>query len=346
MPVAETVDVYELSVEPDLSELETQLVTPVAPQRERPAPKAVPAAPSRRRTQGGRERSGCRGRREWRPPQEGQACREGREDEAAPRQGQAQPPVGSERVGDLRSESMRVRRTGRQARRSRRQEDQAAAERHEGPGDLSVMTLMANLRRRRLGRLRSARGSTLIEAALITPLLLLLTFSIVDFGALLYIYLSLESGVSQATRFAITNTATPGMTREQSIMAAMRTATPTLTLPDSAFTFSFMPPGASRLGQRRRRRPRRHRQGHGQLHVEHHDPPHPAVLHRRPDQRPSRIGDEERGDMELKQRLTNHRGQSLVEFALIMPFILLVALGVIEVGLCTARSARRHEADA
>lgn len=36
--------------------------------------------------------------------------------------------------------------------------------------------------------------------------------------------------------------------------------------------------------------------------------------------------------MELKQRVSNHRGQSLVEFALIMPFILLVALGVIEVG--------------
>jgi hypothetical protein len=44
-PVAETVEVYELSVEPDLSELETQLITPVAPQRERPAPKTVPAAP-------------------------------------------------------------------------------------------------------------------------------------------------------------------------------------------------------------------------------------------------------------------------------------------------------------
>jgi Flp pilus assembly protein TadG len=104
---------------------------------------------------------------------------------------------------------------------------------------------MAKLRRRRLSRLRSARGSTLIEAAVITPLLLLLTFSIVDFGALLYIYLALESGVSQATRFAITNTAVAGMTREQSIMNAMRTATPTLTLPDTAFTFSFMAPNTS-----------------------------------------------------------------------------------------------------
>lgn len=36
--------------------------------------------------------------------------------------------------------------------------------------------------------------------------------------------------------------------------------------------------------------------------------------------------------MELKQRLSNHRGQSLIEFALIMPLILLLALGVIEVG--------------
>lgn len=34
----------------------------------------------------------------------------------------------------------------------------------------------------------------------------------------------------------------------------------------------------------------------------------------------------------MRQQLTSHRGQSLVEFALIMPLILLVALGVIEVG--------------
>ena len=35
--------------------------------------------------------------------------------------------------------------------------------------------------------------------------------------------------------------------------------------------------------------------------------------------------------MELKQRLASARGQSLLEFALIMPLILLVALGVVEV---------------
>jgi Flp pilus assembly protein TadG len=103
---------------------------------------------------------------------------------------------------------------------------------------------MTKIPRPGLKRFRSARGSTLVEAALITPLLLLLTFSIVDFGAILYIYLTLESGVSQATRYAVTNQATPGMTREEAIRAAMRQATPTLSLPDAAFTFSFMPPGA------------------------------------------------------------------------------------------------------
>jgi Flp pilus assembly protein TadG len=107
------------------------------------------------------------------------------------------------------------------------------------------MTLMASICRRRFGRLRSSRGSTLVEAALITPLLLLLTFSIVDFGALLYIFLSLESGVSQATRYAVTGAGSPGLTREQSIIAAMRQATPTITLDDGAFAFSHMRPNTS-----------------------------------------------------------------------------------------------------
>jgi Flp pilus assembly protein TadG len=104
---------------------------------------------------------------------------------------------------------------------------------------------MPNTHTRRFGRFGSSRGATLVEAAFITPLLLLLTFSVMDFGALLYVYLSLESGVSQATRFAVTNVSTPGMTREQSIMNAMRQATPTLTIADTDFTFTFMPPGAS-----------------------------------------------------------------------------------------------------
>jgi hypothetical protein len=93
-------------------------------------------------------------------------------------------------------------------------------------------------------RLRDARGATLVEAAIITPLLLLLTFAIIDFGWLFFVHLSLESGVSQATRYGITGQTMPGLTRTDSIKAVMRDATPTLTIPDESFTFSHLSGGA------------------------------------------------------------------------------------------------------
>src|SRR5437762_7563857 len=88
----------------------------------------------------------------------------------------------------------------------------------------------------------NSQGTSLVEAAIITPLLLLLTFAIVDFGALFYVYMALENGVSVATRFAITgNTLTaPGgaaLSRTESIKLAMRRATPTLTIGDGDFGF-------------------------------------------------------------------------------------------------------------
>jgi Flp pilus assembly protein TadG len=104
---------------------------------------------------------------------------------------------------------------------------------------------------RRLRRLSDAKGVNLVEAAIMTPLLLLLTFGIVDFSSLFYVYLALENGVSQATRYGVTgqqmtdpNSGAP-MSRSDSIIAAMRTATPTLTIPDSAFSFSHIPPGGT-----------------------------------------------------------------------------------------------------
>jgi Flp pilus assembly protein TadG len=96
-----------------------------------------------------------------------------------------------------------------------------------------------------LRRIRDTKGNAILEAAIITPLLLLLTFSIIDFGALFYVYLALENGVSQATRYGVTNTlmddpSNPGtpLSRTDSIKTAMRLATPTLTIDDSAFTFA------------------------------------------------------------------------------------------------------------
>ena len=92
----------------------------------------------------------------------------------------------------------------------------------------------------------------MLEAAIITPLLLLLTFAIVDLGTMFSVYLALENGVSQATRFAVTGNLAPDpnnagqmLSRASSIIAAMRDATPTLTIPDQAFTFSHLPQGAA-----------------------------------------------------------------------------------------------------
>ena len=99
-------------------------------------------------------------------------------------------------------------------------------------------------------RVRDTAGTSALEAAIITPLLLLLTLSIVDFGALFYVYLALENGVSQATRYGVTgnlmaNPLNPStnLSRDESIKLAMRQATPTLTIPDAAFSFSSMAAG-------------------------------------------------------------------------------------------------------
>ena len=69
-----------------------------------------------------------------------------------------------------------------------------------------------------------------------------------------YVYVSLENGVSQATRYAVTGNTMddpdnpgPTLSAKASIKAAMRQATPTITIPDTTFTFSHMAP-AARLG--------------------------------------------------------------------------------------------------
>jgi len=101
-------------------------------------------------------------------------------------------------------------------------------------------------------QLRGEKGATILEAAIVTPILLLLTFSIIDFASLFYVYLALENGASQATRYAVTGNQmddpnNPGtkLSRPDSIKMAMRNATPTIALADTAFSFSHLPVGAS-----------------------------------------------------------------------------------------------------
>jgi hypothetical protein len=98
--------------------------------------------------------------------------------------------------------------------------------------------------RRRLRRLaRDTSGTNLVEAAIVTPLLLFLTFSLIEFATVFFVYLALENGVTQATRAGVTGNGGPG--RAAALMSAMRAATPALTIPDGAFTFSHLPPGAA-----------------------------------------------------------------------------------------------------
>jgi Flp pilus assembly protein TadG len=101
-----------------------------------------------------------------------------------------------------------------------------------------------------LRRLRGDKGTTLVEAAIITPLLFLLTFALIDFASMMYVYLALENGVSVATRYAVTGNVEappsgPPLTRENSIVWAMQQATPTLTVNASDITFSSMAPGGA-----------------------------------------------------------------------------------------------------
>jgi Flp pilus assembly protein TadG len=86
-------------------------------------------------------------------------------------------------------------------------------------------------------RTRDPKGTSLVEAAFITPLMLLLTFAMVDFSTMFYVYLSLENGVSQAARYGVTGNTMGVLSREDSIRTAMRNATPALTLNDAAFVF-------------------------------------------------------------------------------------------------------------
>jgi hypothetical protein len=104
---------------------------------------------------------------------------------------------------------------------------------------------MKKLLRRSLGRLHADEGSNLVEAALLLPLLLALTFAIVEFALVFYTYLALENGVSEATRYGITGASIASMSREDSIKSILHDATPTLTIPDAAITFSHLERGGS-----------------------------------------------------------------------------------------------------
>ena len=89
-------------------------------------------------------------------------------------------------------------------------------------------------------RLRHTTGQSLVEAALALPMLLVVTFAIIDFAWFLSSHMALQNGVSEAARYGITGNQMPGLTRTESIKSVMRSATPTLQIADQDFAFSHL----------------------------------------------------------------------------------------------------------
>jgi Flp pilus assembly protein TadG len=105
--------------------------------------------------------------------------------------------------------------------------------------------------RRKLMHRDSERGQAIVETAFVLILVLFLSFGIIDFSTLFYVYLTLENGVSQATRYGITGqtmTDPDGnpYNHIDSIKAAMQNATPSLTFTSSnpQYTFEHLVSGA------------------------------------------------------------------------------------------------------
>jgi Flp pilus assembly protein TadG len=84
---------------------------------------------------------------------------------------------------------------------------------------------------------RSSRGQALVETGVSVLLLIILTFSVFDFGRFFWSLLAIQNGVTQGIRFAVTNQQFAGMNREESIRRAIRDATPGFTIADGDITF-------------------------------------------------------------------------------------------------------------
>jgi Flp pilus assembly protein TadG len=91
---------------------------------------------------------------------------------------------------------------------------------------------------------RRARGQSFVETAMSIVLLLLLTFSVVDAGLLFFAYLTLQNGVTEATRFAVTGHQNPdpnnpgnNLSREDTLMQLMRASTPGLKIDAADVSF-------------------------------------------------------------------------------------------------------------
>lgn len=94
-------------------------------------------------------------------------------------------------------------------------------------------------------RLKRDDGANLVESALILPLVLWVVFAGVEFGGIIYAQMTLQNGVTLATRYAITQQVMAGKTRQASIIATLNTDTPSLTIDPTTITFTHLVPGTT-----------------------------------------------------------------------------------------------------
>jgi len=95
---------------------------------------------------------------------------------------------------------------------------------------------------------RSSRGQALVETAISVVLLVMCTFTIIDFGRFFWSLLTVQNGVTQGTRFAVTNQLVSGLNRDASIRKAIRDATPGFALGDDDIVFYDASKGAPGSG--------------------------------------------------------------------------------------------------
>jgi len=95
--------------------------------------------------------------------------------------------------------------------------------------------LQVNKKRNHAPSWRGVRGNATVEFAIVLVLMISLLISIVDFGRVFYIQLTLHSAVREATRFALTGNVLPDpnnpgefLTRVESIVSKVQSVTPGL----------------------------------------------------------------------------------------------------------------------
>ncbi|HXN77985.1 MAG TPA: TadE/TadG family type IV pilus assembly protein, partial [Candidatus Dormibacteraeota bacterium] len=93
-------------------------------------------------------------------------------------------------------------------------------------------------------RRRRQRSQSMVEFAIVAPLLLVLLFAVVDFGRVIYTYITLNQAVNEGVRVAIRDS--PLLPSNLDVEAAVRTHAVDVTLanpcPNGPITTAVPPP--------------------------------------------------------------------------------------------------------